>query len=40
AWLPSLASRIEDLPSVWIMKRVENVVKERLQYGKKRMDLL
>jgi hypothetical protein len=40
ALMPSLTRSIEDLPNIWIIKQVENVVKERLISGKKRMDLL
>ncbi|CAF4781921.1 unnamed protein product [Rotaria sp. Silwood1] len=38
--MPWLMSNTEDLPTVWIMKQVENVVKERLRSGKKQTDLL
>ncbi|CAF4232502.1 unnamed protein product, partial [Rotaria magnacalcarata] len=35
-----LMRNVEDLPSVWIIKRVGNVVRERLKSGKRQMDLL
>jgi hypothetical protein len=40
ALVPSLVHNVEDLPDIWIMKQVKNVVKDRLTLGKKRMDLL
>ncbi|CAF1280846.1 unnamed protein product [Rotaria sordida] len=38
--MPWLISNVEDLPNVWIMKQVGNVVKERLSSGTKQLDLL
>ncbi|CAF2085859.1 unnamed protein product [Rotaria magnacalcarata] len=38
--IPWLMRNVEDLPSVWIIKRVGNVVRERLKSGKRQMDLL
>ncbi|CAF1266976.1 unnamed protein product [Rotaria sordida] len=38
--MPCLISNVEDLPNVWIMKQVGNVVKERLRSGTKQLDLL
>jgi hypothetical protein len=40
ALVPSLICKVEDLPNVWVMKQVENVVKERLKSGRRRVDLL
>ncbi|CAF4672883.1 unnamed protein product [Rotaria socialis] len=40
AMIPWLMRNVEDLPSVWIIKRVGNVVRNRLKSGKKQMDLL
>jgi hypothetical protein len=38
--MPSLMRNVPVPPITWILEQVENVVKERLQSGKKRMDLL
>ncbi|CAF3835934.1 unnamed protein product [Rotaria sordida] len=38
--MPWLISNVEDLPNVWIMKQVGNVVKERLRSETKQLDLL
>ncbi|CAF3115951.1 unnamed protein product [Rotaria sp. Silwood2] len=38
--MPSLMSNVGEIPALWIIKQVENVVKERLKSGKRRMDLL
>lgn len=40
AILPPSMYKVEDLPVVWIMKQVGEVVEERLKSGKKRTDLL
>lgn len=37
---PSLLKNAGELPSTWIIRQVENVVKERLSSGKRKMDLL
>jgi hypothetical protein len=39
-WFPSLMKNVEGPPQLWILKQIENVVKERLASGTKRTDLL
>ena len=38
--LPKLMHDVDDMPALWIIKQVENVVKERLTSGKRHVDLL
>ncbi|CAF3497399.1 unnamed protein product [Rotaria socialis] len=38
--LPKLMHDVDDIPALWIIKQVENVVKERLTSGKRHVDLL
>lgn len=40
ATIPWLVRNVEELPTLWIAKQVQNVVKERLKSGKKQTDLL